>query len=98
MKIEYAGSEESPQSHVIFFCPGCEQRHAVPIKEKNPWGALWTFNGDMEKPTLAPSVHYPGRCHFHLESGILKYCGDCDHPLAGKIVPLPDLDQGENEI
>ncbi len=31
-----------------FHCPGCDELHTV--------NAGWTFNGDIEKPTLSPSV------------------------------------------
>lgn len=32
-------------------------------------------------------------CHYMLEDGLLKFCGDCSHSLAGKTVPLPPLPQ-----
>ena len=30
-------------------------------------------------------------CHYFLHAGVLKFCGDSLHLLAGKDVPLPDL-------
>lgn len=33
---------------LIFYCQGCEKCHGV--------NDSWTFNGDYEKPTFAPSV------------------------------------------
>lgn len=30
-------------------------------------------------------------CHYFLHAGVLKFCGDSLHALAGKDVPLPDL-------
>jgi hypothetical protein len=30
-------------------------------------------------------------CHYHLHGGVLKFCGDSTHALAGKEVPLPPL-------
>lgn len=30
-------------------------------------------------------------CHYILTDGILNFCPDCTHALAGKSVPLPDL-------
>lgn len=30
-------------------------------------------------------------CHYFLHAGVLKFCGDSLHSLAGKDVPLPDL-------
>lgn len=37
-----------------FNCPGCECSHFVDTHETAP--VRWTFNGDLEKPTLWPSV------------------------------------------
>jgi hypothetical protein len=30
-------------------------------------------------------------CHYFLHAGVLKFCGDSKHALAGKEVPLPDI-------
>jgi hypothetical protein len=30
-------------------------------------------------------------CHYILTDGILNFCSDCTHPLAGQAVPLPVL-------
>lgn len=47
-----------PANHpdFIFFCPGCKCAHGVWTTKKNGVGAVWTFNGNMEKPTFAPSI------------------------------------------
>lgn len=34
---------------LMFFCPGCQEAHAVSTPG-------WTFNGDVEKPTFVPSI------------------------------------------
>ena len=33
----------------------------------------------------------PEVCHYFLIGGILQFCGDSTHALAGQHVPLPDL-------
>jgi hypothetical protein len=62
----------------------------------------------MERPTFTPSVrHYiPARdgrpekttCHYFITDGQMVYCGDCEHELAGKTVPMeagpPDDEYG----
>lgn len=53
--------EGGGQAGYSFFCPGCKSRHSV-----RTGGASWTFNGDVHKPVLSPSVlvtsgHYAGR-------------------------------------
>ncbi len=39
-----------------FWCPGCQREHSVPIR--GPYA--WSFNGDREAPTLAPSILVTG--------------------------------------
>lgn len=58
---------------------------------------IWSFNGDMERPTFSPSLlvwptgdGYQKRCHLFLTDGQLQFCGDSDHALAGQTVPLPE--------
>lgn len=38
---------------VGFTCPGCGLTHNLPT---DPAGTHWTFNGDVQKPTLSPSI------------------------------------------
>lgn len=37
-----------------FYCEGCKGHHGVPVDGKGR--PNWTFNGDEEKPTFAPSI------------------------------------------
>lgn len=41
-----------------FYCPGCRHLHAIrTVAGSNAAGApKWSFNGDMESPTFAPSL------------------------------------------
>jgi len=72
------------------WCPGCEELHRLPDS--------WTFDGNLESPTFTPSFKHEWRehvCHYVLTSGVLNFCGDCTHALAGHAVPLPKLkDEG----
>lgn len=48
----------------MFKCPGCKYLHPFNVKEgAHHNGSIWTFNGDVEKPTFKPSLlvndHYP---------------------------------------
>lgn len=76
------------------WCPGCKEMHVIP--------KTWNFNGDIDKATFSPSVRItwaggygPDRvnrcCHYFLTDGILHFCSDSTHELAGKSVPLPEL-------
>lgn len=35
------------------------------------------------------------RCHLFLTDGVLQFCGDSEHKLAGQTLPLPDWKDGE---
>lgn len=84
-------------------CPGCEEEHHVPTKP-HPQG--WEFNGDMNSPTLNPSVLitfrrsdpddadakvFESTCHAVITNGRVFYCPDSTHKLAGQTVDLPEL-------
>jgi len=73
--------------------------HVLPWKRGG-----WTFNGDVVRPTFIPSFLHQWRrmgadgvtpedmrCHYILTDGVLNFCGDSKHALAGKSVPLPEL-------
>jgi hypothetical protein len=93
------------------FCPGCHEMHKLPD--------IWTFDGNLEKPTFTPSFKHEGIrrvfvdgkwtgewvrdvngktvpyiCHYTLTSGVLSFCRDSTHALAGKSATLPALPQG----
>lgn len=82
----------SGEKQLWFDCPGCGFPHRVPVG-----GSGWTWNGDVERPTLSPSVmnsreYGPERvkqvCHFFLRDGRIEYCADSTHELAGKTVAM----------
>ena len=76
----------------MFWCPGCETHHSYDVREDGG-RPNWRFNGDMERPTFTPSLHYPDRvCHLFLTDGRIQFLGDCTHKLAGQTVDLPELD------
>lgn len=89
-----------------FDCPGCKHfeggssYHRIPVIQGRKTTGAWEWNGDEEKPTTNPSVlisfDYGEQrekrvCHFFLRNGVVEFCGDCSHPLAGKKVPLPEF-------
>ncbi len=89
LSAKLRGSFEEP-GH---WCPGCEEMHVLPWKRGG-----WTFDGNVDAPTFTPSFRHSYKaelseqvCHYILTTGVLNFCGDCTHDLAGKSVPLPDL-------
>ena len=95
----------------MFFCPGCggtgstadERMYGIHVFYSRDWNGHkdsgWTFDGNAEKPTFAPSLECTdnrGVCHLVLEKGIIKYQNDCFHELKSKEVPMvPYPDEGE---
>lgn len=88
---------------VIFHCPGCKCEHGVWTSKPAANGAQWSWNGDMVRPTFAPSLliqwggsgpnDVPRRvCHSFVTNGEIQFLTDCTHELAGQTVPLPPAD------
>ena len=85
---------ESGGKYVIaFHCPGCGHAHTIDTN-------VWTWNGDLERPTITPSVlvrydvsppnqHLSTVCHSFVTDGQIQFLGDCTHSLAGQTVDLP---------
>lgn len=94
---------------LIFDCPACagsvivwgdgEPHPCIPFHEVNVGPGGWTFNGDLNSPTLSPSVRtrygeaLAYTCHFFLRDGRIEYCGDSTHRLAGQTMDLPELEE-----
>lgn len=85
---------------LMFCCPGCggSGLHMLPVNSAVTSRPKWTWNGDLEKPTLEPSILTkwgpPDNvriCHSYLREGVLEFLTDCTHEFAGKHVPLPPL-------
>lgn len=86
--------DQQDETYVRYFCPGCRSQHAVPAKR-------WHWNGDVNSPTLTPSVRhfYTGPdgveitiCHYVIKDGRIHYCGDSQHELKNQEMALPDID------
>jgi hypothetical protein len=39
---------------LLFWCPGCECCHGIPVEPGT--GARWGWNGNVEAPTFTPSI------------------------------------------
>lgn len=77
--------------HLRFDCPGCEAPHVVTVP---PHPNAWGWNGDLDRPTLEPSVLVSGggdnfTCHSFIRQGRIEFLSDCSHGLAGQTVELP---------
>ena len=70
-------------------------------------GPKWSFNEDYNYPTFTPSVLHESnvarnigemtnpvlytKCHYFIRNGMIEFCPDSLHRLAGQVVPLPDF-------
>lgn len=80
---------------VLFRCPGCGYDHPFKIDTPQENGAMWTWDGNFDRPTFDPSLLCNKgseiQCHLHVIDGKIIYASDCYHDLAGKTVDLPDI-------
>lgn len=86
------------ETSVEFKCPGCGWTHML---NTGPGRPRWTFNGDLDRPTLSPSINHrqeftaadrPARvCHSFVEDGRIRFLPDSTHQLAGQTVDLPEI-------
>lgn len=85
-----------PYAHpqYMYWCEGCGYEHAFALKTE---GGHHQFNGDLNNPTISPSLvqnFTPDRmCHSFINNGHIQYLGDCWHHLKNKTVELLDVDQ-----
>lgn len=92
---------EMREGMFYFECPGCKYGHAFYTKDGplNDAGVeqLWTFNGDLDKPTISPSLNVNAkdpatRCHSWIKNGMIEFLSDSVHDLRGQTVPIPELE------
>lgn len=99
-KLKGLTDQTGTRTTFVFWCPGCEDVHPYRVARggsEGPEFPVWTFNGDLERPTFTPSLLVNGsghgkRCHLFLTDGVLNFCADSAHALAGKSTPCPDWD------
>jgi len=75
-------------THYYYLCPGCGYEHAFSPD-------IHTFNGDVNNPTISPSLLHDNpqhhhTCHSYIKNGEIQFLGDCWHELKGQTVQLPD--------
>jgi hypothetical protein len=81
------------------WCPACNEPHGIAVSRPNRSGARWSFNGNFDKPTFAPSVKCTTTdedgvertlCHYFITDGNVVFCNDNPHAMNGKTVALPN--------
>lgn len=54
-KLRRAAIYDGEGVSYLFWCPGCQEHHRYDVRTDGR-GPSWTFNGDTERPTFAPSL------------------------------------------
>lgn len=87
-------------THIEFRVPGPLKIRLLPIQLKGSRQETnnWSWNGDINKPTLKPSVlsvcpHVDGeiRCHSFINDGKAQFLNDCSHEFAGRTLDLLEV-------
>jgi hypothetical protein len=73
--------EGGPPTRLTFLCPcGCGTPAGVAVaKDMNDRGGnhpVWQWDGNIEKPTITPSIQIIGGCGWHgyLTAGVFRTC------------------------
>ena len=89
--------------NIFFECPACETPPGINCGGGH--GPIWSWDNDVNKPTISPSVlvkyeqyNTPTSskkkkehvCHSFVQNGQIQYLSDCTHELAGKLVDIPE--------
>ncbi len=85
------GDKRGNSPDFMFVCPGCGYLHGVwTTRSPEETHPVWKFNGDIDNPTVSPSLLVRGQylCHSFIKDGKIQFLKDCDHSLAGKTVEL----------
>lgn len=98
-QVRHVADHGKTYDALAFVCPGCaldgsSGLHVLPVNT-TATSPAWEWNGDVEAPTISPSILTHGGadtvCHSFLRGGVFEFLGDCSHDLAGQHVPMPDL-------
>ena len=95
----YQQCEPSEATHVKLNLPGPLTTRILPVmiggtRKGTP---NWTWNGDVDKPTLKPSIKsccppICECCHSFVNDGQVKFLADCSHEFAGQTLDLLEVE------
>ncbi|HVI10234.1 MAG TPA: DUF6527 family protein [Candidatus Binatia bacterium] len=91
-KIHHMGGDR-----YAFRCPGCHCGHY--FKANGTEEPQWNWNGNLDKPTLMPSIMVNRgthtQCHSFITKGQIRFLADSKHGLSGMTVDLPDWEEDD---
>lgn len=89
-------------TYASIWCVGCRHPHSVPVRQTGDHEPRpsWEFDGNLESPTMRPSllVNGPGKhhhpsgpiCHSWITNGRIQFLPDSTHDHAGQTLDLPE--------
>jgi hypothetical protein len=86
-------------THLAIRMPGPIGKLTLPVILKGSRAGTpnWTWNGDVDRPTLRPSVlSDDGQgivCHSWINDGKAQFLGETTHELRGQTVEMLDVDE-----
>lgn len=96
----YTPCTPNEATHVYFETPFGVTRRMIPITfGSSAIKGKWWWNGDVDRPTMKPSIkndfkpHDPLVDHIVITDGRVHYCSDCSHEAAGQTHDLITLEQ-----
>lgn len=100
---KYCSVEEA--THVQIHMPGPLPYRIIPVIRRGTREGTncWSWNGDVDKPTLKPSILSKGSsmvdgvvvdhvCHTWVNDGKVQFLSDCTHEFANQTIDLIDVD------
>jgi hypothetical protein len=99
---KYVECEAAIATHIRLNMPGpIASRGFLPVMRdaQNGESPNWTWNGDVNAPTLLPSLRTKFEksigevivCHSFVTDGMVHFLGDCTHDLKNQVVPLLEV-------
>lgn len=92
----YTRCDPREATHLRLNVPGPLSMRIIPVRDSK---VTWKWNGDINSPTLHPSILTKGEdkrgkhvCHSFVKDGKIKFLSDCSHEYAGKTLDLLEID------
>ena len=94
----YVDAPVDEATHVELNFPGPVGSLTLPVIRSGTRDGTgcWTWNGDIDRPTLRPSVLSQRsfenmRCHTWVSDGQAQFLDDCSHELRGQTIDMLEV-------
>lgn len=94
----YMPCEPQDATHVTLNFPGPVGTLILPVilKGTREGTNCWSWNGDVDKPTLKPSIKTNGGtylCHTFVNDGKVIFLDDCTHEFKGQTLDMLEIEE-----